>query len=201
MTEETKNNSTSSKTHKHEKTIADYVGDMVALESHIEEALDRQLELLKDHGKAHAAVQRYHDMVKKQRDDMKALLEELPENTAGNPIIEKGSTLLGKVAGLIDKIRTEGNSKALRDDYTAFNLAAVSYAMLYTTAKALGNAKVAEMSERHLKGYAKAVQEINDLIPEVVVNELEKDGHEVQPGAAADAEKMIDRVWKQTATN
>src|SRR5215212_10238156 len=28
---------------KHAQTIADYVGDMVALESHIEEALDRQL--------------------------------------------------------------------------------------------------------------------------------------------------------------
>ena len=28
---------------KHEQTVADYVGDMVALESHIEEAFDRQL--------------------------------------------------------------------------------------------------------------------------------------------------------------
>ncbi len=33
---------------KHEKTIADYVGDMVALESHIEEALDRQLAEVQD---------------------------------------------------------------------------------------------------------------------------------------------------------
>ena len=42
---------------KHEKTIADYVGDMVALESHIEEALDRQLTETQDDPEAHAAVQ------------------------------------------------------------------------------------------------------------------------------------------------
>ena len=53
---------------KHAQTIADYVGDMVALESHIEEALDRQLTETKDDPEAHAAVQRFHDMVKSHRD-------------------------------------------------------------------------------------------------------------------------------------
>lgn len=202
MTQQTTSGGTSATTNeKNQKTIADYVGDMVALESHIEEALDRQLDMTKGDTTLGPVIQQFHDMVKKQRDHMKALREELPEDTAGNTIIEVGSTLLGKAAGIIDKIRTEGESKALRDDYTAFNLAAVSYGMLYTTATALGNAKVAEIAERHLRGYAKAVQQINDLIPKVVVAELQKDGHQVDQGAAGKAEKMIDQAWRQTTTS
>jgi hypothetical protein len=41
---------------KHAHTIADYVGDMVALESHIEEALDRQLTETQDDPEAQTAV-------------------------------------------------------------------------------------------------------------------------------------------------
>ncbi len=41
---------------KHRTTIADYVGDMVAFESHIEEALDRQLTEVKDDPIAQDAV-------------------------------------------------------------------------------------------------------------------------------------------------
>jgi len=62
---------------KHEKTIADYVGDMVALESHIEEALDRQLTETQDDPEARAAVQRFHDMVKQHRDTLKAAQEQV----------------------------------------------------------------------------------------------------------------------------
>ena len=55
---------------KHAQTIADYVGDMVALESHIEEALDRQLMEVQDDPDATAAVKRFHDMVKSHRDTL-----------------------------------------------------------------------------------------------------------------------------------
>ena len=41
---------------KHRQTIADYVSDMAALESHIEEALDRQLIEVKDDPDASAAA-------------------------------------------------------------------------------------------------------------------------------------------------
>ncbi len=117
---------------KHEKTIADYVGDMVALESHIEEALDRQLTEVRDDPEAATAVQRFHDTVKQHRDTLIALQEDIG-STPGNPIKAAGAALLGKAAGVIDLVRTEGISKSLRDDYTAFSLAAISYSMLYTT--------------------------------------------------------------------
>jgi len=179
---------------KHAQTIADYVGDMVALESHIEEALDRQLTETADDAEAHAAVQRFHDLVKQHRDTLTGLQEQVG-TTAGNPIIEAGSTLLGKAAGVIDLVRTEGISKSLRDDYTAFSLAAISYAMLHTTSLSLENPQVAELAERHLTDYAGAIERINELMPGVVYRELVKDGHQANPGAVAATRQVVPNAW------
>jgi ferritin-like metal-binding protein YciE len=183
---------------KHAQTLADYVGDMVALESHIEEALDRQLAETQEDPEAHAAVQRFHDMVKQHRDTLKGLQEHVG-TTAGNPIIEAGSTLLGKAAGIIDLVRTEGISKALRDDYAAFSLAAISYAMLHTTALSLGNRQVAEVAERSLTDYAGAIERINELMPGVVNRELAKDGHQTDDAAVGATRKVVAKAWNTAA--
>jgi len=180
---------------KHEKTVADYVGDMVALESHIEEALDRQLTEVQDDPEAHAAVQSFHDMVKRHRDTLKSLQDEVG-STAGNPIIEVGAALLGKAAGLIDQIRAEGISKSLRDDYTAFSLAAISYSMLHTTSHTLGNMQVATLAEQNLADYAGAIERINEIMPAVVERELAKDGHQTSPASPAETRRVVSRAWK-----
>ena len=180
---------------KHQKTIADYVGDMTALEAHIEEALDRQLTEVKDDAVALAAVQAFHDTVKRHRDTLRALQEETG-STVGNPIKDAGAALLGKAAGIIDLIRTEGISKSLRDDYAAFSLAAISYSMLYTTADGLGNKHVASLAARYLQDYAEALMHINEIMPEVVARELEKDGHQVRNGAVDDTRKIVNKAWE-----
>jgi len=179
---------------KHEQTVADYVGDMVALESHIEEALDRQLDEVQDDQTASAAVQTFHDMVKQHRDTLRALQEEVG-STPGNPIKAAGAALLGKAAGVIDLIRTEGISKSLRDDYAAFSLAAISYSMLYTTSLGLGNQRVATLAEQHLTDYAQAIERINEIMPGVVERELAKDGHQTDPGAVAATREIVPRAW------
>jgi ferritin-like metal-binding protein YciE len=186
---------------KAKKTVADYVGDMVALEAHIEEALDRQLQVTKDIPVAHQAVQRFHDGVKASRDAMKEYQEQIG-TTGPKPIVQAGSALLGKAAGLIDKIRTEGVTKSLRDDYTAFNHAAISYTLLHATALALGDQRTAELAERGLTTYAGMVQEINHVIGEAAIEELRKDEHRIaDPKAVATNRATVDRIWKKTAKN
>jgi ferritin-like metal-binding protein YciE len=179
---------------KHEQTIADYVGDMVALESHIEEALDRQLTEVRDDPEASAAVRGFHDTVRQHRDTLIALQEDIG-STPGNPIKAAGAALLGKAAGVIDLVRTEGISKSLRDDYAAFSLAAISYSMLYTTAWGLGNQRVASLAERHLTDYAQAIERINEIMPFVVERELAKDGHQINEGAAAATRQVVPNAW------
>jgi ferritin-like metal-binding protein YciE len=180
---------------KHQKTIADYVSDMAALESHIEEALDRQLTEVKDDPVALAAVRDFHDMVKQHRDSLKAM-EEQTGKTIGTPIKEAGAALIGKAAGIIDLLRTEGISKSLRDDYAAFSLAAISYSMLHTTATALGDGRVASLAERHLREHADAIMRINEIMPEVVIRELEKDGHRADNTAVEATRQAVLRSWQ-----
>lgn len=181
-----------------EKIVADYLGDMVAVESHIEEALDRQLELKSGNSDADSAIRQFHDMVKANRDALKAH-QELIGSTAGNPVIEAGSAILGKVAGLIDKVRAESVAKALRDDYTAFNLAAVGYTMLHTTALALGDQPTADLAANGLRSHAAAVQKINHILPGVVVWELQRDGLQLaDPNAAKQTTAALDKIWKET---
>src|SRR3954447_14176656 len=183
---------------KSQKTIADYVGDVVALEGHIEAALDRQLSMGKDETFS-KIIQQYHDSVRDSRDRAKAF-QEVVGSTAGNPVIEKGADLLGAIAGMIDKIRAEGLSKNLRDDYTAFNMAAISYTMLHTTAMALGDTQTEQFAATGLRTYARLVQDINQHIATVVVDELKKDDHTIVDTATAEeCRKAVDKIWKETS--
>jgi ferritin-like metal-binding protein YciE len=182
-----------------QNTIADYVGDMVALQNHIEEALDHQLEMSQDMPIAYAAIKRFHDTVKSQRDAMRAHQEQTGE-TAGSPIKEAGAAIIGKAAGLIDKVRTEGISKALRDDYTAFNHASIGFTMLHATATALGDKATARIAREGLTAYAKMVQEINHLIADVVIEELRRDDHKIVDMQAAQQNRaMVDTAWRETS--
>jgi len=182
---------------KSKTTLADYLGDLINVETHIEEALDKQKKEAQDDPTAGPLVNEFHDMVRAHRDALKAIQPE-KGSTAGNPITEIGSSLLGKAAGVIDRIRTEGISKSLRDDYVAFNLAAISYTMMYTTAAGLGDTQLAGVAERHLTDYAAAIQKINHAIADVVVRELAKDNHNVQTGAADQTRAIVDTAWKTT---
>ena len=82
---------------KSQKTLADYLGDLINVESHIEAALDHQKNETKDDPTAGPLVQQFHDMVKTSA----RRLEGTPNqkgSTAGNPVSKSGPPLLGKVA-------------------------------------------------------------------------------------------------------
>ncbi|CAN5683650.1 hypothetical protein BH09CHL1_BH09CHL1_17150 [soil metagenome] len=183
---------------KSQKTIADYLGDLLAIESEIEQAMDHQKKLTKDDPIAGPYIQRFHDMVRDQRN---ALREIQPDqgDSIGNPIKAAGATVLGKIAGVIDMVRTEAISKALRDDYVAFNLAAVSYSMFLATASALGDQSKVTLAKKHLTNYAAAAQSINQIIASVVIGELAKDGHTIEAKATDEVTAAIDTAWKSTA--
>ena len=183
---------------KSKKIIADWVGDVVAVESHIEEALDHQLKAKYEVPAAASSIQTFHNTTKANRDRLKAYQEKIG-STGGNPVIEAGASVLGKAAGLIDRFRTDTLTKSLRDDYTAFNLAAIGYTLLHTTALALGDGETADLAAENLKVHAANVQHINHIISDVAMAEIQKDGYPVKnTDAAAETRKAIDNIWKET---
>jgi ferritin-like metal-binding protein YciE len=183
----------------HRELLAQYVGDAAALDADIESALDRQLGMTKNDSLAGPLVRGFHDSVRDQRNMMIELRDAIGEEQAVNTLKEKGATVLGAAMGMIDKLRSEGISKALRDDYAAFNLAAVSYAMLMTTAKAVGSIEVFTAAEKGLRTYATGAQKINHAIPSIVIAELASKGQAmVSADVADDVRRSIDNVWKAT---
>jgi ferritin-like metal-binding protein YciE len=182
--------------------IADWVGDIVALETHVEEAMDRQLKLEAPNPTLSTAIQRFHDAVRDSKQRAEAYQKQYGSEP-GNPIIKAGSNLLGKAAGMIDLMREDGVAKALRDDYTAYNLLAISYTMLHTTATALEDPASQSFAEQGMRTYASLVQDINQLMPEAVLADLkDNDDHPLQNTAVVDqCRQLIQDVWRSTANN
>lgn len=180
-------------------TVQQYVGDMLALESHIEEALDGQLREVKDDPHTRALVQQFHDTVKAQRETLRNHLTAIGGSESSS-VKELVANLFGKAAGVIDNIRTKGVSKALRDDYTAFSHAAMGYAMLHATAHLLEHPETASVAERHLRAYTRAIKEIEPAITRVVAAELREEGLQVQEHAVGHATETLRSAWREAAS-
>jgi len=183
----------------HRELLAQYVGDAAAIDADIEAALDRQLGMAKNDSLAGPLVRGLHDAVRDQRNVMIELRDALVEEQSVNVLKEKGATVLGAAMGMLDKLRSGGLSRALRDDYAAFNLAAIGYTMLLTTAKAVGSADVASAAEEGLRVYAAGAQKINQAIPSIVVAELAGKGKvSVSSDVAAEVLQTANGIWKAT---
>ena len=168
--------------------LQQYVSDMVALDEHIHEAIKRQIEddRLKQFPEAAKVVNKLHNKLDTHITGLKGQLKTLGGEGSG-PVKEVVSAIAGVAAGLYDKVRHDPVSKMLRDDYTALSLAAISYTMLHTTGLALQNQPIADLAQRYLKDITPLIIDISQVIPGVVVKDLQ------------DNEVLIDRAVGQEA--
>ena len=181
-------------------SIQTYVSDMLALERHIAQPLQRQLDL--PDSKKYTGALAVISQIKGLTDSHVTALEQCLERLGGHeasPVKSAWSSLLGVGAAAIDSVRKTKVSKNLRDDYTALSLATISYTMLYTTAAGLGNTLVADLAQRHLADYARLVMQISQIIPDVVLQELRDDGETVAVGAEETIRQTTNEVWKNGA--
>jgi ferritin-like metal-binding protein YciE len=178
-------------------SIQTYVSDMLALEQHIAQPLQRQLDMsdTTKYPEALRVVGQIKSLTDSHATALKQLLEQLGGHEASG-IKSAWSSLLGAGAAAVDSVRKTKVSKALRDDYTALNLAAISYEMLYTTAVGLGDTLTADLAQRHLADYARVVMQIVQVIPEVVLEELQDDGEAIQAGSGDVIRHQINEIWK-----
>jgi len=178
-------------------SIQAYVSDMLALERHIAVPLARQREM--DDTARFGEAQTMIDEIKRLTDAHVTELERLLEQNGGNaasPVKSAWSSLLGAGAAAIDSVRKTKVSKSLRDDYTALGLASISYTMLYTTAVGMGDAATAALAQRHLRDYARVVMQIAQVIPSIVLLELQADGETIATDAAETIRRQINEIWK-----
>jgi ferritin-like metal-binding protein YciE len=178
-------------------SIQTYVSDMLALERHITQPLQRQLgiEDTKKFPGALAVITSLKGLTDSHVTALEQCLEQLGGHEASG-VKSAWSSLLGVGAAVVDSVRKTKVSKNLRDDYTALSLATISYTMLYTTATGLGDTATADLAKRHLADYAQIVMTINQIIPEVVLGELQVDGQNVAAGAGDEIRQATNDIWR-----
>ena len=181
------------------EAINSYLTDMLALEEHILVAITAQVKDFND--EAQVLVVALDTIQVTAEQHVTSLKEIIQERNAGaaNSIAEAvkraASVLAGAGAAAVDLVRTEKLPKNLRDDYTAFSLATVSYVMLLTAAKSLNDQPVAELAERHLKHYTKVVMKLNNILPSAVIAELRDEGLPAQEGQLPAIAQTLKGVW------
>lgn len=181
------------------EAINSYITDMLALEDHIEKAIRSQLTDLKEYPQVAEELGTIHRTIEHHVSDLRALSDRRKAGGVVESVKRAGSAAAGLAAGLIDLVRTEGLPKNLRDDFTAFNLANVSYAMLQSTALSLGEQEVADLARQHYRDYADAVMRLNNLIPAAVVRFLQQEGLPARDAVVAQVNRDVQEAWRQTA--
>jgi hypothetical protein len=152
-----------------------HVGDMLALERHVAVAVERQrsssrLAELPEAGVAVTAVDR---LLARQISALEHYLRGFSgESRERGGLKSTVTRLTGALAGIYDRMREHEVSRMLRDDYTALSLVAVSYEMLHTSALALHEPNLAQLTLAHLQEITPTLSELARVIPHVVASEL-----------------------------
>lgn len=180
-----------------QETLQQYVSDMVSLNKHILEAVERQTrdKRTKQYPEAFQVLTRIESTLKGHIPALEHQLSTLGGDPT-SPVKKAVSAVAGVAAGAYDKIRTDTISKMLRDTYTALSLAAISYTMLHTTGLALKNQATADLSVRYLSQITPLIVEISEVVPLVVANELE-DG---DPAVGREAVRHTQKAWSNKVT-
>ncbi len=180
------------------QAIHSYVTDMLALEEHISQAFEGQIEALENQPDAVLALRAMHGTIEQHISTLRGLEDSRqagPAQEVGEALKRVGSIVAGLGAAVIDILRPGKLAKNLRDDATACSLAATGYLMLHTTAIALNDAGTAAVAERHLEDHAGMIQRLHHLIPAAVLQVLTDDGLTVMEGAAPTSLEAYRKAW------
>jgi hypothetical protein len=183
------------------EALRPYIADMVAVEKHILEAVERQRndDDIKEFPDALSLVGRTESVLKNHVETLNRQLEGYSGGGAAGAVKQAVTGVLGAIAGVYDKVRKDTASRALRDDYTALSLASVSYGMLHATALGLSQGTVAELAKSHLEEINSLIMEIGLAMPRIVLKELALEGYPVETGAADRAVKNLEETWRSSA--
>jgi ferritin-like metal-binding protein YciE len=169
--------------------IASYITDMLALEKHVQKAIEGQIADLSDES---PLVVELRPIVQRCDENVRAL-EALANERAlmgqglSEAVKKAASTALGFGAAVIDKVRSEKLAKSFRHDFVAISLLKIGYVMLQTTGKALGDEEVADLAERMLASHRDCARALQRVIPLAVLHTLREEGLTIDAGLARSA--------------
>ena len=175
-----------------------YVADMAAVEKHILEAIERQSkdDDIRQFPDAAQWVDRTQGILRRHVEELENHLKSFDGGSVAGTVKEAVTGVLGVFAGLYDKVRKDTASRALRDDYTALSLAAISYTMLHTTALGLNQGTTAQLALANLKELTPLIMDAAELIPKVVLKDLAFQGYTIDTTVGEQAARNTQEAWR-----
>lgn len=180
-------------------TINGYITDMLALEDHIGIVLRAQIAAFRDEYPMFTTqLETIRGNVRRHIQALKGLSDDRDAGAGGTvaAAVKRAGSIVAGLGAAVILIRNEHLPEALRDDYTALNLAAIGYVMLLTAARALDDPRVADLAEQHLKDDAEAVMTLHRIIPVAVVTLLQQDALPAHADVLPAVGQTVDEVWR-----
>jgi ferritin-like metal-binding protein YciE len=116
--------------------------------------------------------------------------------TLSAPIKDAFSAVVGVAKGIIQGMRADEALKVVRDDSTYVNHVAVSYLILDTVARALGDGDTAAIAEAGYREAARMLIEIDRLLPGLVMHELRRAGAPVVADVSTEVRRTVKEAWE-----
>lgn len=179
-----------------DEAIKKQLEDMLAVEQHVLEALERQRE--DENVRADVAANELVIRMERTMREHGERLKELAERFDVEPARWKAavSSVLGVAAGLYDRVREQKLSRMLRDDYVALSLVAMSYTALHTFGLAVREDAIAQLAQDHLKDVTPLIVAVSKTLPLVVARETAETVAGADGSVGALSSEQTQRAWE-----
>jgi len=175
-----------------------YATDMLGVEKHFAEILDWQVSdtRLKEYSEADALVRRIRDTLRGHIDLLERYIGSLGASSSTSTLKKAITKITGMTTGFYNLMRQEDSvMRNMRDNYTALNMAAISYTMLHTTALAHHERELADIAILHLKELTPLIVEVSRIIPQLVVHELHAQEKALDTEVVYEAVSNTQQAW------
>lgn len=176
----------------HHSTLIGCIGDAVAVERDIVNAVRTQLE--DDRVRSHPELKPLFLDIAVHADHRADVFEKLIEQEGGSiggAVKEGIAAVTGVLSGLYGMTRQHPLSKMVRDNLIAMNVASASYSILVTLALALDHKRAGELAASALTDCPKFALKLTDLLPPLLLEEISEDGPVLNEHAASQARVAI----------
>lgn len=146
--------------------LGDQVAVLLGLERAIEHAVGSQSQLTRAHPELQSSLAAIQNRCRVQGNDLEGYLRQSGLDLTAMPSPMAHLLKEGNASGIL--------ARALCADVAAFSLAAGGYAVLAELSLRLYEPVLRELAPRHLTSHARAIRLLNDLLPSVVVQELDR---------------------------
>lgn len=178
-------------------SIQKHLTDQLAVVRHVLQAVTQQADErpIKDSREAAQIVNDIERTMRRQAAALESFVDQYGADTQSR--VKKTVTeILGRAAGLYDRVREQTVSRILRDDYTALSLVAMGYTAFHTFALAVKEQDMANTALAHLKEVTPLLVRISKLLPKAVSDEITMEyNFETDPTAGDTAYKNTQAAW------